>query len=328
MSKEIISVIVPVYNVELYLERCIQSICRQSYSNLEIILIDDGSLDRCPEICDQLAQQDSRIAVIHKANGGLSSARNAGLRAASGDYIGFIDSDDWIEPDMYECLYNLLEEYQADIAICGANSVDSEGKIVGTGKYPEKILGYKQVTIYENEQILAAHLKPSNDINAGVWNKLYRREIVEGIEFPESKLYEDVFTTYKYLDRASRVVKCKSHKYNYFQRADSICGKPFTANNFDSVQANKERYLFIKKEYPDLESMARERLLTNMLNIGFRLAKTNQLTEFRNELAEAITDIRPMKISGCGLSKKQEWGIRLMCTNLGLFELMVKKIYS
>lgn len=328
MKKGKISVIVPVYKVEPYLERCIQSICRQSYSNLEIILVDDGSPDKCPEICDQLAKQDSRIVVIHKANGGLSSARNAGLTVATGDYIGFIDSDDWIEPDMYECLYNLIKEYQADISICGANSVDSEGKIVELGKYPEKLLGYKQITIYEKEQILAAHLKPSNDINAGVWNKLYRREIVEGIEFPEAKLYEDVFTTYKYLDRASRVVKFSTHKYNYFQRADSICGKSFTANNFDSVQANRERYEFIKKQYPDLESMARERLLTNLLNIGFRLAKMNQLTKFRNELTEAIKDTRHMKIRGCGLSKKQEWGIRLMCTNLGLFELMVKKIYS
>lgn len=327
-KKPKISVIIPVYNVEKYLERCIESVINQTYNNIEIILIDDGSADKSGKICDYFSKIDSRIKVIHKKNGGLSDARNVGLQTASGDYIAFVDGDDWIEKDMYECLYNLICEYQADISMCAANSVDFDGKIVDSGKFPDKGKNYENITVYMGDEIIKAHLSKTNDINAGVWNKLYRRNIINGIEFPKSKLYEDVFVMYKYLNRASKVVKTRSHKYNYFQREDSICRKKFSQKNFDSVEANKERYLFIKKNYPELEPLARRQVLINLLNIGFRLAESNQLIEFRPELFGAIKDTKKLSIIKCDLNFKQKCGIFLMRNNLGLFQYMTKIMYS
>lgn len=324
---ELISIIVPVYNVESYLERCINSILNQTYKNLEIVIVNDGSTDQSGMICNRLSKQDSRIKIIHKENGGLSDARNAGLEIASGDFIGFVDSDDWIESDMYECLYDLLCRYNADIAICGSNSVDSEGKVVGVGKFPKKVVGYEDVVVFEDEKIMEAHLEKTNDINSGVWNKLYRKNIVHGIRFPKSKLYEDVFTMYKYLNRAKKVVKTRTHKYNYYQRDDSICRKSFTIKNFDSVQANNERYEFIKANYPNLESMARERLLVNLLGVGFRLAKEGQISEFRVEMLKSIKESKHLSVRNCGLSLKQRWGICLMRINLKAFQIMTKLMY-
>lgn len=327
IEKPKISVIVPIYNVEAYLDRCLDSIVNQTYKNLEIILVDDGSPDGCSQLCDEWSRRDNRIIVMHKENGGLSDARNAGLEIASGDFIGFVDSDDWIESDMYECLYDLLCRFSADIAICGSNSVDSEGRVVGVGKFPKKVVGYEDVVVFEDEKIMEAHLKKTNDINSGVWNKLYRKSIVHGIRFPKSKLYEDVFTMYKYLDRAKRVVKTRTHKYNYYQREDSICRKSFTIKNFDSVQANNERYEYIKANYPNLETMARERLLVNLLSIGFRLAKEDQISEFRVEMLKSIKESNHLSVRNCGLSLKQRWGIRLMRINLNAFQMMTKLMY-
>lgn len=323
-----ISVIIPVYNVEMYLTKCIESVINQTYNNIEIILVDDGSTDKSGKICDYFSKRDSRIKVIHKENGGLSDARNVGLQNASGDYIAFVDSDDWLEEDMYECLYNLIYEYQADISMCAANSVDVDGKIVGSGRFPDKGKNYENVKVYVDSEILKAHLSKTNDINAGVWNKLYRRNIVDGIEFPKSKLYEDVFTMYKYLDRASKVVKTRSHKYNYFQREDSICRKKFCKKNFDSVEANNERYVFVKKNYPELEPLARRQVLINLLNIGFRLAKSNQLTEFRTELFQVVKDTKKLPLIKCDLNFKQKCGIFLMRINLGFFQYIAKIMYS
>lgn len=327
MYEDKISIIVPIYNVELYLRRCLDSILNQTYSNLEIILVDDGSTDKSGKICDEYAKNDSRIKVIHKNNGGLSDARNEGLKIARGKYVGFVDSDDWIELDMYECLYDMLQKFDADISICGANSVDNKKREFNTGKEIQCIKGYKDITIFEDSQIMKAHLHFKNEINSGVWNKLYKREIVDGIEFPVAKLYEDVFTMYKYLDRATRVVKTRAHKYNYFQRKDSICRQTFSIRNFDSIEGNRVRYFFVKKNYPKLEPLARKRVLIELLNIAFRLSKNNQEYEFLNYLKFAINATKKLSINGCELNNKQRFGIFLLRNNIWLFFQIVKKVY-
>ena len=325
LNDGLISIIVPVYNVEQYLSRCIESLINQTYEQLQIILVDDGSTDTSGEICDNYEKKDRRIAVIHKENGGLSDARNTGLKFAVGSYIGFVDSDDWVELDMYELLLDKLLYYKADIAMCGADSVDSEGKRFSDGRTPGVTMN-GEVTVWENEEIMKQHL--SNKINAGVWNKLYKRSVIEGIEFPSNRLYEDVFTTYKFLHLSSRFVKINSHKYNYFQRDNSICKSKFTEKNFDSVFANEERYNFIKKNYPELEHLARNTVLINLLNLGFRLVKEKCNDSYMEKVKEFTNKYRHLSLDGCNFNFKQKMGLRLMRIDIRVFSFFVRIIYE
>lgn len=218
-EQELISVIVPVYKVEKYLERCVESIRRQTYSNLEIILVDDGSPDRCPEICDGYVKLDSRIQVIHKKNGGLSDARNAGIEIAKGKYIGFVDSDDYIHPEMYENLYKAIVKYRADISVCGVKKVYSEQYIIEE----QNILEVKR---YDGRQAVANIYDAELYLESVVaWNKLYRKELFISIRYPKGKIHEDEFTTYRLFYESDRVVRVNVQYYYYFQRKDSIMGK-------------------------------------------------------------------------------------------------------
>ena len=207
-QNELISVIVPVYNMEQYLERCMNSIWKQTYTNLEIILVDDGSTDCSPQMCDKYAEQDQRIKVVHKQNGGLSDARNAGLAIASGAYIGYVDSDDWIEPDMYEKMYRACVENQAQVAVCRYAQVYKDHVVQGgTGK----------VTVFEKENLLRAYIGDSDDyiIYNSVWSKLYAREIVDGVQFPKGKNSEDIMYTTKAFCKADKGVYIDQCLYNY-----------------------------------------------------------------------------------------------------------------
>ena len=184
INREKISVIVPVYKVEKYLNRCVESICKQSYSNLEILLVDDGSPDSCPQMCDEYAKADSRIIVIHKENGGLSSARNAALEVATGDYVICVDSDDYIHPRAVEKLYQACVMYQADIAM-GLHFVEKGEKLLIEDPVVDEVEIYSAV---EALQVLLADKKMRNY----AWNKLYKRELFEEVRYPEGRNYEDI----------------------------------------------------------------------------------------------------------------------------------------
>ena len=207
-QKDLISVIVPVYNMEQYLERCMNSIWQQTYTNLEIILVDDGSTDRSPQMCDEYAAKDQRIKVIHKQNGGLSDARNAGLAIAGGAYIGYVDSDDWIEPTMYEKMYQACVEHHAQVAVCRYAQVYKDHVVQG---------GTDKVTAFEKEDLLRAYIGDCDDyiIYNSVWSKLYAREIVDGVQFPKGKNSEDIMYTTKAFCKADRGVYVDRCLYNY-----------------------------------------------------------------------------------------------------------------
>lgn len=227
MQMELISVVVPIYNVENYIEKCLDSIINQSYRNLEIILIDDGSTDKSSEICDRYKQDDERIMVIHKQNGGLSSARNAGLNIASGEYIGFVDSDDYIEYDMFELLLQKSINMQVDIVGCGVNFINNNSVIKRYCENEEKIINSFEAVI----QILE-----NKNCNA-VWNKLYKRDIFNDINFEEGKLYEDTFLLPKVFSKKLKVMFINQCKYNYFIRSNSIMGKSTIRPNVDLIEA-------------------------------------------------------------------------------------------
>ena len=236
-----ISVIVPIYNVEKYLFKCIDSIISQTYTNLEIILVDDGSPDNCSRICDDYSLKDNRIKVIHKENGGLSDARNVGLDAATGDYVSFIDSDDYINKEFYETLVNLIIKHNADIAQCEFLKVYEEN-INNDNNY--KSYNDEKVTILSNNEALN-NLYNENYVNTVVvWNKIYKRELFKNIKYPKGKVHEDEYTTYKILFSAKKVVSTSKQMYYYLQRSSSIMGKGFNIKSLDKLDAYYGQVLF------------------------------------------------------------------------------------
>lgn len=230
----LISIIVPIYKVEPYLRRCLDSIVNQTYTNLEIILVDDGSPDNCPQICDEYAAKDKRIVVIHKENGGLSEARNAGLDICKGDYISFVDSDDWVDEKYIEILLDLVIKENADIAIGEYTKTNGEtiNKSVWTKTYSSK------------DALIRLFSK--NHITFTVsWGKLYKKELFNSIRFPIGKFHEDEFTTYILLYNSAKIVYTSEIFYNYYQRVGSIVS---TRHPWDVLEVFEQRYLFFKEK--------------------------------------------------------------------------------
>lgn len=196
MSSNLVSVIVPVYKVEQYLNRCVSSIIKQSHTNLEIILVDDGSPDRCPQLCDEWALQDSRIKVVHKENGGLSDARNVGLKKASGNYICFVDSDDYVSTKFVETLYELIHLYNTDMSAVSLKEVFSMEQ--------ENIVSACAGNIVFEGEAALKELFSNDTFSNYAWNKMYKRELFDNVEFPVGRKMEDLGTTYKLLMRAKK----------------------------------------------------------------------------------------------------------------------------
>ena len=240
----LISVIVPVYKVEEYLDVCVESICGQTWQNLEIILVDDGSPDECPVLCDRWGQKDKRIRVIHKENGGLSDARNAGMKIAHGDYIGFVDSDDWISPRMYELLLAAMDRDQSEISCCSMELFWEDPEQV-------KYLSSPVNVVLDREEAQRALLRESL-LKQPACNKLYKRDLIKDIPFEVGKQHEDVFWSYQAIGRAERVSVIDYVGYHYRQRADSIMGVPFSLKHLDALEAACRRYDYFRREFPEL----------------------------------------------------------------------------
>lgn len=253
---ELISVIVPVYKVEDCLDKCVRSIVEQTYSNLEIILVDDGSPDHCGAMCDAWAKKDGRIKVVHKENGGLSDARNAGLKIATGSLISFIDSDDWIEPDFLEVLLGAMESHRAQIAECAVKLVDEAGNVLylrdaAKVTWVDKLEGLRRLIMEDG-------------IYQTVWNKLYRREVLEGILFEKGKYHEDDFWTYQVFDRMERLAVVESPMYYYLQRSGSIMGAGYSLKRLDGPEARYRRMEYLSK-YDGLRELTRQQLMLEYL---------------------------------------------------------------
>ena len=232
----LISVIVPIYNVEKYLDRCIKSIVNQSYTNLEIILVDDGSPDRCGEICDEWVKKDNRIKVIHKENGGLSDARNAGIEIAKGEYLSFIDSDDYVNKDFIKILYNLLIENNSDISMCGVCETKKDEDI-------NKEIGKGNI-----RNILSKNaLEGKEHVYCVAWNKLYKKSIFKNIRYPKGKIHEDVAVIYKIMYYSEKISITDSKLYFYFSAPESIMRSKFSEKRLEILDALKDSYEFFIK---------------------------------------------------------------------------------
>ena len=252
-----ISVIVPIYNVEPYLRRCVDSLLRQSYADFELILVDDGSPDNCGSICDEYAAVDSRVRVIHKPNGGLSDARNAGLEIAQGEYIAFVDSDDWVAKDYLERLMAALTDTGADICECDVFKTSGEETSSGQGS----------PVVYETAEALV-QLIHDGVFRQHVWNKLYRREVIADILFPKGKTNEDEFWTYRVFGNAKKVAKISDVLYFYFQRPGSIMGETYSLKRLDALEGKMLRQKYIDTKFPELSLQAKLNLFGSSIYAG------------------------------------------------------------
>lgn len=244
--KNLISIIIPIYNVQKLLDRCVESVICQTYSDLEIILVDDGSPDDCPYMCDEWARKDPRIQVIHKENGGLSDARNEGLKRAKGEFIGFIDSDDWIAPEMYERLHNAIIKDHSDIAACNVKMVWEDGS-------QSRMLTQQSECILNKREAQLALLDESI-LKQPVWYKLYRKSIIENVPFKKGKYHEDVFWSFKAIGNASYVSIINYVGYYYWQRSGSIMGEKYSLKRLDAVEGKCNRQDYFRVYFPELES--------------------------------------------------------------------------
>lgn len=252
-----ISVIVPVYNVEKYLERCVKSIAAQTYKDLEILLIDDGSTDKSGKMCDDFQQTDSRIKAFHKQNGGLSDARNYGIEHSAGEFISFVDSDDYIDEKMLETLHRLITENDADLAVCSAMDV-FEGK---------EVTQVKEIKEFNLNKVESYKYMLRGDGIPSACNKLYKRQTVGNVRFPVGKLYEDGFFTPQILKRVEKTAVTSKPMYYYFRRADSITTKPFRKGDLDVIEAYDKCVKQVKELCPEALPYAEFRYRNAYFNV-------------------------------------------------------------
>lgn len=256
--KELVSVIVPVYNLEKYLNRCIESLVNQSYPNLEIILVDDGSTDGSGEVCDTWAKQEENIRVIHKENGGLSDARNAGLEIAKGDYIGFVDGDDWIDSEMYQMLYTAIINTKCEIAECGVYLTD--------GKHHKKYKCLETERIYSrDEAIIEVFLERNLDVSA--CNKLYKKSIFKNVRYPVGKTNEDAAVILDIFEPITGITHVGKPLYYYFNRVGSI-SNTYSKKNLRNLYDNS---IMLQKKteqlFPSLNQYAKGYVLSQIITI-------------------------------------------------------------
>ena len=310
-----ISVIVPIYNVEKYLEKCVNSILNQSYSDLEIILVDDGSPDRCPEICDQYADKDKRIRVIHKKNGGLSDARNAGLDIAKGEYISFIDSDDYIDPLMFEKMMDSIMETEADICICGYQEVDEEGTVLKSITQPSQVITQKEAFSY---------LMDGNVFYAIMCNKVFKRDIFENrnLRFPVGKIHEDEFIIHYLYGECCGISVLNNVFYHYFTRSESIMHlQRLSSREFDDVEVYLDRAKYFHSI--NLENYAAQLLcyIPNDSVRVFHLARHDADTKDR--VRRIKSDFKRVKssIDSSSLKWIRRFGINIFAFSFHLYRI-------
>lgn len=300
VNNPLISVIVPVYNVELYLEKCVQSICRQTYKNLEIILVDDGSTDKSGQMCDEFALKDSRIVVYHQKNTGQAGARNYAISIAKGDFIGFVDSDDWIADDMYEVLLTSLQNNDADISVCGRFSVRGEA----IKESPRFHLDNE--TVMDNREAINRFLT-YQAMDSSLWDKLYKKELFDGVKLPLGYISEDVPVVYMLLARAKKIVHCAKPLYYVLIRSGSTSRGAFSNKTMGLYYNFKSVYDLCKRDFSEFEHEADYFLFKNLLVLAYRISVANPIPEQRREINGLVRKNKKIIFSNKYLKKNYKF---------------------
>ena len=316
--RDLISVIIPIYKVEKYLCRCVDSVLAQTYTNMEIILVDDGSPDNCPVMCDEYARQDSRVKVIHQENAGLSGARNAGIDMAQGQWLAFVDSDDYLAADFLEQLYQACVDTDSSLSVCRWEYVRGE-------TIPEH--GTGETRVYTGREMLANLYVPDGAYFVVAWNKLYRKELFEDIRYPLGRIHEDEATTYRIYDKVKKAAYVDRSLYGYFVTPVSIT-RGFNPKRMDWVTAVAERLdFFEQKGYTELMVPGLQALADGSIDIWFGLrdqlpGSEKQQEEIRTLIREGL---RRVKKYG-KFPLRTEIGYRLFLTWPGLYRRLLNQV--
>lgn len=330
--KPLVSVIVPIYKVEKYLRRAVDSIINQTYDNLEIILVEDGSPDCCGQICDEYAKKDSRVQVIHKQNGGLSDARNAGLDVMTGEYVVFVDSDDYIAPYFISELYRAIMETEADVSFCQYAVVTKEDMSEEkTSLFAPQNIHYTDfIDVYEQHDLLV-NMYDNNHQDATYfivsWNKLYKASLWQDIRFPKGKIHEDEATTYQVFYLATRGTYVKTPMYGYFSAPSSITRDAFHLKRLDWMEALSERIVFFE-----------ERGETDLVSYGLRARADGAIKYYyplkenvknskkqQKELKRYVSLALKQKQKGYELSIRTRIGYRIFLISPGLYAKLLNR---
>ena len=260
--KSIITIVVPCYNVEVYLDNTMYSVVNQSYENLDIILINDGSVDSTPELCERWAQKDNRIRVVHQENGGLSHARNVGISMAKGSYISFVDADDCIDKKMIEILYNLVTKYDAQISACLWENIYEDSVIIPQKEIYEKVFGVKEA--------IASALK-GKELSCGATGKLYETRLFDDVLFPLGVTIEDAYIIMKLYLQCEYIAFISQGLYHYYHREGSIMHSGFSEKDFNVIKAHEGNREIILDVYPELEILVEQRIAWAYLHVYDKL---------------------------------------------------------
>ena len=269
-----ISIIIPVYNLEKYIKRCLDSVINQTFKDLEIIVVDDGSKDTSPEICDAYAKLDSRIKVIHKVNGGLSSARNSGLLEARGKYIMTLDGDDYVDENLCQLLYNSIIEKGADMSMCSIKNVTEEGESVS---YLDDDSPLKE-GVMTSDEYREALLKKGNWYYVVAWNKLYKRQCFKDVLYPEGKIHEDEYVIHRIINNCEKISVITDRLYNYVVRKGSITNSNYSPKRLDVLYSLFDRSFFY------MENNAKDSVISSNTVIAVKtLYNTYSKADMKNE---------------------------------------------
>ena len=318
MGNPLISVIVPVYKAEAYLEKCVGSIRNQTYSNLEIILVDDGSPDNCGRMCDAFAAEDARIRVFHKENGGQSSARNLGLDNMQGDYVAFVDSDDWIEPDMYRHLYGLIWEHDAQIACCGIRNHFLDGRVTYFNpQYPAD----GQIRLYTTVEALEESLRNCR-ITYSPCDKLYHSSVFRDVRMTVGKIYEDMEMIPKCIERAERIVYDPQPFYQYNLTGESTIRGAFNPRRFAEADVAWEKAEDYRIRYPHLYGQAMGCYIAICLNIIHLSAGVTACAQRRGELIAQLRGKLP-EAAVRAMRRKDRVKLKALRLSPAVFEMLM-----
>lgn len=279
---ELISIIIPIYNVEPYLQRCITSVRNQTYRNIEIVLVDDGSSDNSLNICNENAIQDNRIKVIHKENGGLSDARNVGIELSKGKYLIFVDSDDYVDSNMILEMYKRIKLDKSDMVICDIEIID-ESDVKSTDRLTRLSEGNNSI-IYSEEEFWKNAYNALSSYYIVAWNKLYKREVFSSLRFPKGKIHEDEYIMHLVVERCNKISCMNDKFYNYVQRDNSITGSSYTVKRLDIVNALLDRAKYFKDKGMQELSLRTMVSCMRQLRIAYELldlSDTNILQQYR-----------------------------------------------
>lgn len=320
--KPLISLIIPVYNVEKYLSKCLETVLGQTYRNLEIILVDDGSEDQSGKLCDEYAGQDARIQVIHKKNGGLSSARNAGLESATGEYIVFVDSDDFLDENYVSYLYEVLIKTGADMSICQMTEFCN-------GKSEEKICnGEEQIEILTPEAALKRFLLQKN-LFASAWCKMYKKELFSDVRYPVGYIYEDMAVIHLLFLKSEKIVWSNQKLYYYRQHHSSIMNCGFNLHKLDRIEIAERLKKDVMSTGPDgnMQNALQVRCFIANIQTLRELPNKKKYRQYRDQIERNIKDYRKITL----LCKEAKASTRLMAmiSYMGIYVLkMAGNLYS